>query len=307
MRGVAASVGASALFGVLFLVPPMLAPMSGTEVFGWRVLTSLPVALVVFALTRRLGDVRVVLRRLNGEPRLIAVIALDALLLGVQLWLFSWAPTAGHGLDTALGYLLLPLVMVLIGVVMHGERVSPLRGGAVAAAGVAVAAAFLLDGGLSWVTALVALGYPLYFQVRRYTGLDSSGVMLLELAVLVPVAVTIVGVEGSFTTLGAAPGLIPVLVLLGLVSGVATIMYLAASRLLSFSMFGLLSYLEPVLLVVAAVALLNEGFAAVDWLVYGPILAALGLLGLESARAGRRAPRTARAQPAPVADRALAA
>lgn len=305
MRGVLASIGASSLFGVLFLIPGMLAPLSGTDVFGWRVLTSLPVALVVLALARCLGDVRAVVRRVRSAPRLVLVILLDAALLGVQLWLFSWAPVAGHGLETALGYLLMPLAMVLVGVVMHGERVSALRGSAVAAAGVAVAAAFLLDGGLSWVTALVALGYPLYFQVRRRTGLDSSGVMLLELAVLAPAAGAIVASGTSVQTLAAQPRLIPVVVLLGVVSGVATLMYLAAARWLSFSVFGLLSYLEPVLLVVVSVALLSEPFAAVDWLVYGPILAALGLLALESAPAGRRsAPRASRA---PVRERVLTA
>lgn len=291
VRGALASIGASVLFGALFLLPPMLGPLSGTEVFGWRVLMSVPVVLVVFTLTRRLGNVVAVLRRVVSRPWLVAVVVADGLLLGVQLWLFSWAPKAGHGLETALGYLLLPLVMVLIGVVLHGEQVSVLRGAAVAAAGVGVAAAFLLDGGLSWVTAAVALGYPLYFQVRRRARLDTSGAMLLEMAVLVQVAVVIVAAGDSVDALADAPGLMPVIAALGLVSGVAMVMYLAASRWLSFGVFGMLSYLEPVLLVVVSVALLGEGFAVVDWFVYGPILAALVLLGVESVRTGRRVAR----------------
>lgn len=34
-------------------------------------------------------------------------------LVGVQLWLFSWAPLHGHALDASLGFLLLPLAIVL--------------------------------------------------------------------------------------------------------------------------------------------------------------------------------------------------
>ena len=36
-------------------------------------------------------------------------------MLGVQLWLFLWAPLHGRALPVSLGYFLLPLVMVLAG------------------------------------------------------------------------------------------------------------------------------------------------------------------------------------------------
>lgn len=297
--GVAASVGASVLFGVLFLLPPMLAPLDGLEIVAWRVLATLPVLVLLFGLTVGLGDVARVLERIRRRPVLALVLGADAALLSVQLWLFGWAPIAGHGLETATGYLLLPLVMVLVGVVLHGERLSRMRGAAVGAAAVGVVAALALGGAVGAATAVVALGYPVYFDLRRRFALDGPGSTLLEQAVLVPVAAAVLVASGSAGTLDATARHAPVLLLLGVVSGVALWMYLSASRLLPFGLFGLLTYVEPVLLVVVSTLLLGEAVGPGDALVYGPIAVALVLLVVEQRRARSRSEPPATTQPIP--------
>jgi len=64
------------------------------------------------------------------------------------------------------------------------------------------------------------------------------------------------------------------------VSAIALALYMAASRLLPLGLFGLLSYLEPVLLALAALSL-GESIQAAQWLTYGPIFAAVGMLVLD--------------------------
>lgn len=283
-RGVVASIGASVLFGVLFILPPTFDSLSGTEVFGWRVMLTLPLVALIFVTTRQWSDVVAVTRRLRARPALTGVLVIDGLLLGVQLWLFGWAPQSGHGLDASLGYLLLPLVMVVLGMLVHGEKLSLTRGAAVAAAACGVVAALILDGGLSWATLVVAVGYPLYFTLRARSGLDSSGALCLELLVLTPIALWFLATESALTALARDPALILAIALFGLVSAVALVAYLAASRLLPFGLFGLLTYLEPVLLVVVSVTLLGEHAAPSDAFVYGPIVVALALLGIEPLR-----------------------
>lgn len=283
-RGVFASVAASVLFGVLFLLPPLLEPLSGSEVFGWRVVLTLPVVAAIFVATAQWRDVVNVTSRIRRRPPLAFALLFDGLLLGVQLWLFGWAPKSGHGLDAALGYLLLPLVMVVLGILVHRERLSVMRGAAVGAAVVGVLAALILKGGLSWVTLVVALGYPLYFTLRRRWRLDSSGALCLELVVLVPVAAWLLTAADAFATLVQTPVLLLAVVLLGLVSGAALVLYLAASRVLPFGLFGLLTYLEPVLLVAISISLLGEHATQLDAFIYGPIALALALLAIEPTR-----------------------
>ena len=290
-RGVLASVAASALFGVLFVLPPLLDPLSPDGIFGWRVVLSLPIVTVLLLALRWWPEVAALAGRVRRQRVLIAALLIDSALLAVQLWLFGWAPASGHGLDAALGYLLLPLVMVVIGLVGHRERLSPLRIGAVASAAIGVAWAVLAAGGVSWVTAVIALGYPLYFTVRRRWNLDSIGALWFEILLMTPVAVWFVLQPDELAATGAHPAMGWGIGALGLVSGTALLLYLFASLKLSFAVFGLLTYVEPVLLVVAAVTLLGESLQPSDVAVYGPIAVALALLASESIRSSRQARR----------------
>ncbi len=283
-RGVLVSVVASFLFAALFFLPPLLEPFEANEIFAWRVIATVPVLAALVGVFGWWRDVRDIAVRLARRPTLILVVVLDGLLLSVQLWLFGWAPQTGHGLELALGYLLMPLAMVVVGVVLHRERLAPLRIAAVAAAAIGVTAAIVVAGGLSWATIAVAVGYPVYFAIRRRAGLDSIGAFCFELLVLVPVAVVLALQPSSLEVLAAHPQLGWGILLLGVIGGVALVLYLVASRLLSFGVFGLLSYLEPVLLVLVAVLLLGESLTLTDVFVYGPIVIALVLLGLETAR-----------------------
>ncbi|WP_051789216.1 hypothetical protein [Endozoicomonas montiporae] len=52
------------------------------------------------------------------------------------------------------------------------------------------------------------------------------------------------------------------------------LMYVNASSKLPFSLFGLLSYLEPALMFVVAIVILQESFEATQWITYGLIWAA---------------------------------
>lgn len=63
-------------------------------------------------------------------------------------------------------------------------------------------------------------------------------------------------------------------------------LYLGAAATLSLSIFGLLSYVEPVLLLVAAV-MMGEHLKINDALTYGPILLALSVLAFDGFRSSK--------------------
>lgn len=283
-RGVVASVAASVLFGALFFLAKELRVLDADVFFAWRVIATLPVVAVLFTVFGGWRDVGAILTRVRRAPALVLVLVVDALLLGVQLWIFGWAPQTGHGLEAALGYLLLPLVMVVVGVALHSERLSLLRVLAVACAVIGVVAAIVVAGGVSPVTVVVALGYPLYFVLRRRARLDTTGSFSLELVILLPIAVWFLATQHGLAPLVASPALIVGVALLGIVSGAALSLYLHASSVLPFGLFGLLTYLEPVLLIAVSALLLGEPLTVADAFVYGPIAAALVLLAIEPFR-----------------------
>jgi chloramphenicol-sensitive protein RarD len=280
-KGIALSVTASVLFAVMYYYTSLLTPLSGVEIFGWRMLLTVP-CMTVFMLVsgewRRSLDI---LKRLGGKPKLFAGLVVSATLLGLQLWLFMWAPLNGYSLDVSLGYFLLPLAMVLTGRIAYGERLSYLQKVAVFFASLGVLNELYQVGGFSWATLLVVVGYPLYFVLRKWLTTDNLGGLWLDMTLMLPVAFWFVwGGEQGFVVFEQYPWLSLLIPVLGLISASALVVYIIASRLLPFSLFGLLSYVEPVLLLGVAL-LLGESIKPGEWLTYIPIWLAVVVLVFE--------------------------
>lgn len=287
-RGVALSVLASTLFGVMYYYASLLAPLDGEQIFGWRMLLTLPLMAVFLLVAGDWQIVRTTAARLRRESRLWLVLPLSSALLGLQLWLFLWAPSNGHALDVSLGYFMLPLAMALTGRLVYGERLSGLQSLAVLCAGAGVLHELWRVGSFSWTAAVVALGYPLYFALRRHYRTDHMGGLWFDMLLMLPLAawfalLTAPGLA-VYTQRPALWGLVP---LMGLISTTALVSYILSSRLLPLSLFGLLGYVEPVLLVGVAL-LLGERIAPGQWWTYGPVWLAVGLLILEGLRKLRR-------------------
>jgi chloramphenicol-sensitive protein RarD len=284
-RGIALSVGASAMFALLSAYATLLAPLSGLDIFAWRVVWTVPGALLLVALRKRLPILRRLLYRMVTEPKLCAAMLVSAALLGVQLWLFLWAPLHGRMLEVSLGYFLLPLVMVLVGRFYYRERLDGLQWAAVICAAVGVGHELWVTGAFSWPTLLVALGYPPYFVLRRRIQHDSLAMFTVEMILLVPAAIAFIVTGGSLPLIsGRLDMWLLLLPGLGALSTLALASYLTASRLLPVALFGILGYVEPVLLVLVSVTLLGESLSAAQLATYLPIWIAVALTALHSMR-----------------------
>lgn len=290
-RGILASVGSSLAFAGVYFVTPMLAPASAEAVWGIRNLVTIPLIALALLVVRQWHLVTDLARRIRRTPLLgLGVIACGGL-VSAQLWVFSWAPLHGRGLQVALGYFLLPLVLVVIGRFLYRDRLVWWQWLAAGIAAVGVVAELIRVGGVSWETLLVALGYPVYFVLRRALGTAHLGGMFWEfVAVSVFALVFVVRELAAGESTAANPALWWAAPVFALWTGIALMLYLTASRLLSMSLFGLLGYLEPALLVVASM-LNGERIAAGEWLIYGAIWTAVTVLlvgGVWSILAERR-------------------
>jgi len=280
MNGVILLLSSSVLFAVLYYYPAWLVPLDGEQIFGWRMLLTLPSVSLYLWLT---GEWRLILslvREIKHKPFLWLGLPLSAFLVGVQLWMFMWAPVNGRGLPVSLGYFMMPLVMVVLGRIVYGEQLSRLQVLAVIAAVFGVGYQVFYTGGVSWETFVVAIGYPLYFLLRRWQGNDHLGGVWCDMFLLLPMAIWFAFGSGDQSAFTENASLWWLVIGLGLISALALIFYLLSAKMLTFSLFGLLSYLEPVLLVFVSL-LLGESIADHEWLTYIAIWIAVGLLVLE--------------------------
>ncbi|ENW25043.1 protein RarD [Acinetobacter lwoffii NCTC 5866 = CIP 64.10 = NIPH 512] len=280
-KGIALSVLASVVFGVLYVFTPFLQPLDSEQTFAWRMLATIPFLTAFMWWSGDLQHISSIFKRVLQQPALLIWLLISSLLCTTQLWLFLWGPINGRGLEVSLGYFLLPLVMVLVGGVLYKEKLSSFQMVAVALAVLGVGHEIWRIGSIAWETVYVALAYPLYFFMRRKFATDHLGGFWWDLFLILPAAFYLGFIySDSMQLMLNHSHLIWAVLVLGFLSALGLGSYILASRYLPFVIFGLLSYLEPVLLAFASMAL-GERVEAGEWLTYIPIWLAVLVLVIE--------------------------
>lgn len=267
-KGVLISLFASFLFGLMYFYTTLLKPLNGFEVLGWRMLVTVPMLTLFIVLTKEWRLIQSVWHRVRQTPPLALVILVTASINATQFWLFLWAPMNGRGLEVSLGYFLLPLSMVCVGCIFYNEPLSIFKKFAVGFALISVLNQFFYLGHIAVETLVVALGYPLYFHLRRLFKLDHLGTFWIELTLALPISIYFIATyTQDWNLIFQRPTFLLAILGLGVIGASAGICYITASKVLPFTLFGLLSYLEPILLAIVSL-LLGETMQLRETLTY---------------------------------------
>ncbi|MFQ1004775.1 EamA family transporter RarD [Gilliamella sp. CG22] len=282
IKGVVLSILASCLFGLLYYYPVLLHPLSVIDIFCWRLLTSFPAIVILILIEKQWSAIHLLFVRIKTHPLLLIGLLCSSLLLTVQMMIFIWAPINGHGLSASLGYFLLPLTMVISGQLFYQEKLSFLQKIAVGLAALGVAIEIVNTGAFSWETAVIALGYPVYFMIRRKLQIEGiagtfSDFFFIFIGCLIYFILNYSWDE-IIHDITHFPIFIP---MLGIITAIAFAMYFVARRLLPMGLFGLLGYVEPVLLSMVSVIFLHESVSSEHIISYGLIWLSVCVLALE--------------------------
>ena len=121
-------------------------------------------------------------------PKTLALLTASTLLLAATWLGFIYAIASGQLVEATLGYFFCPLLTVLLGMVLLGERLRPMQTASIAIAVLGVAALTALVGRLPWIAVTLASTYALYCLVRRIVGMDGLISLSVETLLLAPVA-----------------------------------------------------------------------------------------------------------------------
>lgn len=282
MQGLLLGLLSQVLFGTLYLFSHWMQPLTGTDVFAVRSVVMLGGIVLIMTMGRQLGQFPLLVRTILGKSgKRWAIMLMGTAIVGSQFWLFMWAPVNQQGLNVAMGYFLFPLAMVLMGRLWFKERLKPLQLTAVCLAMLGVGYELWQTLAISWVTLWVVLVYPPYYLSRRVLNIPALAGLCFDLLILAPLSLLYLFTRPEIWQLVAnEPRFSLLLPGLGICSAMAMFANLKASSLLQMNIFGMLSYLEPALLFVIAVWVLDEPVSASAPVTYSLIWAALGLLAL---------------------------
>lgn len=261
-------------WGVMPLYWPLLRPAGALEILGHRVVWSLTV--IALLSTRRRG-----LGVLGALPRRkIQLLGVAAGLIGVNWAFFIWAVSHHHVVETALGYFLNPLMTVLLGVFVLGERLRRIQWFAVVLAAAAVALLTVDYGRLPWIALVLAGTFALYALVKKRAAVGALESLAVEtLFLLLPAVGYLAWVEsrghGAFGEGAWSKRLL--LVSSGPVTAVPLLCFAGAANRIPLSTVGLLQYIAPTLQLLCGVVVFHEAMPPSRWLGFSLVWVALAL------------------------------
>ena len=295
-RGTLYGAAAYLMWGLFPLYWPLLRPAGSFEVLAHRIVWSLVVVLALLALTRRLPAVRAAV----ADRRRLAMLTLAAVVIAVNWVTFIWGVTHDRVVEVSLGYFVNPIVTVLLGVVVLGERLRPAQWAALGAAAVAVVVLTVENGRPPWLALVLAFSFATYGLLKKTAGVGAVEGLVVETAVLLPVAagyLALLGVSGAGTFGTEGPGHAVLLALSGLVTAVPLLAFGAAASRVTLTTLGLLQYLAPTIQFVLGVTLFGEPLPLAKLVGFLLVWSGLALFTADLVRSSR-ARRLAVAAPA---------
>lgn len=203
-------------------------------------------------------------------------LTVSGILIATNWGIFVWAVAEERVLETSLGYYMNPLINVLLGVLVLGERLRLLQWLAVAIAAVGVAYETLQLGMVPWLGLSLAITFAIYSLVRKRVPIDPVAGLGVETLLMLPVALIYLVWLVAYSPLPSttADGQWLPLLQLGL-GGVVTILPLllfgAALNRLPLTVLSFVQYLAPSLSLLIAVFLLGETWRPGHFITFGCI------------------------------------
>ena len=280
-------VAAYAMWGLFPLYWPLLEPAGAIEILAHRVCWSLVTMVVLTVALRRTPYLRAIMR----DRRVLALLAIASVVIAFNWGGFIYGVNSGRVVEVSLGYFINPLVTVLLGVLVLGERLRPLQWCAIGIAAFAVVVLTVDYGHPPWIALLLAGSFGTYGLAKKKANVESVESLTFETMLLAPLALAYLlwlsaQGEADFGAHGAGHALM--LTTTGLVTALPLICVGAAASRIPMTTLGLLQDLAPSIQFVLGLVIFDEAMTPVMWVGFALVWLALAIFTGEALRHRRR-------------------
>ena len=281
--GVLAAVAAFLCWGLLPIYWKTLSGVSALEIICHRIVWSLACTGLFLLVQGRLGETRRALATLRN----VLLLACSSSLIAVNWFLYVWAVNAGHVLEASLGYYLNPLVNVVLGMAVFGDRLNRTQVIAVSLATAGVAVQVAGQGRLPWIALTLAMTFGLYGMVRKLMAVESLPGLFVETLILsLPAGGYLAWLaaqgSGSLGRLGTGTDLL--LTGAGIVTTLPLLAFAFGARRITMTTLGVLQYLGPTGMFLLGTLVYAEPFGVLQAVTFGLIWAGVGLYSADGVK-----------------------
>lgn len=290
-RGLAPAIGAYLMWGFLPLYLLLVKAVPAFEFVAWRILWTLPLCLAIVALRRQGAELRAAI----ADRRTLAWLSLSAALIAGNWLVYVWAIQQGEVYAASLGYYINPLVNVLLGTLLLGERLTRAQWIAVAIAAVGVS--LLAEGAVTslGISLTLALSFGSYGLVRKRLAVGSLPGLTIESGLLLIPSLALAGCYGATrgSSFLVSPGLSAAIVLGGVVTAVPLLLFAVAARRMAYSTLGFIQFLAPSIVFILGLTVFRQPLAPMQAASFAFIWVAAAIFVWDLIKRQRLAARTA--------------
>jgi chloramphenicol-sensitive protein RarD len=265
------------LWGILPLYWKLLESRPAMEILAHRIIWSFFFMVVLLIVTRQIASWRKQVSMMMKKPKLAGGMIAAAILISVNWFVYIWAVTHGHVVETSLGYYINPLVSVVLGVVVLKERLNLWQWISFILASIGVCVMTFQYGTFPWIALTLAFSFGIYGLVKKLASVDSAIGLTVETMVVTPISFIYLFILYDHFSLLSTLTIWQLLLLIG--AGPATavpLLYFAkGARRISLTMLGFLQYIAPTLTLLFGIFLFHEAFTKAHVYTFSCIWAAL--------------------------------
>jgi chloramphenicol-sensitive protein RarD len=263
------------LWGLLPVYWKLLKTVPAYEILAHRILWSFIFVSAVILVKGNFKKVTSILK----QKKLMFYILLASICVSINWFLYIWAVTSGHILDSSLGYYINPLMSIFIGMLVLKEKLDKLQYVALIAALFAVIFMVLIYGSIPWISLGLAISFALYALCKKLSTVESIVSLTIETLIIAPMALIFLVVR-HFQGYGSFGESLPITFLLtfcGIVTAVPLLLFAEGTRRIKLSTMGFLQYLTPTISLFLGVVIYKEKFSQQYAVSFGLIWISLAI------------------------------
>jgi chloramphenicol-sensitive protein RarD len=286
-RGFIFGVSAYLIWGAFPLYLQLLTPANAVEILAQRMVWTFLIMVVIVWRMRLWPAVRAVF----GNRRQLRLLTIAAVAISLNWGFYIYAVGAGQVAEASFGYFINPLMTIVVGVFVLGERLRLVQWIAVGISVVAIVVIAVGYGQLPWIALILAISFTIYGLMKKQAEVGAAASLTVETSVLfLPALVTlfVLGGTGRLAFGHHGVGNAALLAGAGLYTAIPLLLFAAATSRLPLSQVGLIQYLTPILQLIVAVAIDHERVTASRWAGFGLVWLALLVLIVDGLRAKPR-------------------
>jgi chloramphenicol-sensitive protein RarD len=233
--------------------------LSALEIMAHRIVWSCLLVFAWLAWRGEVGAVRAALANPGTRYRLM----ITAVLISINWLIYVWSIANGHVIDASLGYFINPLLNVVLGVLLLGERLNAAQKSAVGLAALGVLYLAVVAGRPPWIALVLAASFGGYGLIRKVVKVEAVPGLATETLLLAPFAIGFLAwleLQGTAAFGHAAPHINALLLGSGLVTALPLALFAYGARRIPLSTVGLVQYIGPTLQFLTGVLVFKEAF-----------------------------------------------